>query len=536
MLPTRPPTSPAPRLGLVVLAALTLAVLGLPAVGLGLDIARGLSSPRTGEWWQLAPAALARSAGWSSLIGLFAATLGLPIAWACRRTRSRWAGLLLAPALLPGFLAYSGWGMLRAPMSWTGAWIDTQRQAGWTWLPHAVDTTLAVGGLALWSAPIAAACMLPGARALSDDLLDAVRLEARGPRTLRILLPALAGPFLFAAAAIAALMLGSAIPLHLARVETAAISLWIQMDLTPPNRHWQVWLAGWPLALTAAAFAWSSSRMAARLGDAATASPLSIERRAPRPVALAALAVVALGSAAPLALYSTELKNASSIPRYWKAHHDALTTSAGLALLVAGAGVLLAAAVWHAGTTGSGRRKLLLWFTAVWTTMGLLPGVMAGAAVARGINLLASILPDEVDPSDSILPITAAHLARVGFLAVWLGLWLARSEARDARDARRLDGAESLSGWLPGTLVAGGGALGGLFAVIFALSLHEIEASVLTLWPGGSLLGRQLLNDLHFFRTEELASGVLLVAAALLPSAAAVAAAGALLRPARAQP
>ena len=143
-----------------------------------------------------------------------------------------------------------------------------------------------------------------------------------------------------------------------------------------------------------------------------------------------------------------------------------------------------------------------------WAAAGLLPGVMAGSAVARGINLVAAVVPEGLDPSDTVLPIAAAHLARLGFLAVWLGVWLAGSEASEARDARRLDGAEHFPAWVPGTLVGRVGALGGLFAAAFALSLHEIEASVLTLWPGGSLLGRQLLNDLHFFRTEELAAGV----------------------------
>lgn len=503
---------------------LTAAVLGLPVFGLAFDIARGLGASKAGPWWWLSAGAVGRSAGWALVIGVLAAVLGLPVAWACRRVRSRAAGLLLAPALLPGFLAYSGWGMLRAPLSVTGDWIDRQRQAGWDWLPHTVDTVLAIGGLALWAAPLAAACMLPGVRGLTDDLLDAARLEARGVRALRVLLPGLAGPFVFAAGAVAALMLGSAIPLHLARVDTAAIALWAQMDLTPPDRHWQVWIAGWPLVLAAAGLAWTAGRMGARVGEVALAAPQESDRAAPWSVRGLAAAVVLLGTAAPLALYASELKTASSIPRYWRAHHGAITTSAGLALLVGGACVVLAAAVWHAGTTGSaGRRRVLGWLAAGWTAAGLLPGVMAGSAVARGFNLLASVVPERLDPSDTVLPIAAAHLARLGFLAVWLGLWLAWSEPSDARDARRLDGAEHLPAWAPGTLMGRVGALGGLFAVTAALSLHEIEASVLTLWPGGSLLGRQLLNDLHFFRTEELAAGVALVAFGLAPSAAVVA-------------
>jgi hypothetical protein len=54
---------------------------------------------------------------------------------------------------------------------------------------------------------------------------------------------------------------------------------------------------------------------------------------------------------------------------------------------------------------------------------------------------------------------------------------------------------------------------------MFALSLHEIESAVLTLWPGGRLLSRIILNDLHFFRTQELAAGVVLLACLFVPAA-----------------
>lgn len=499
-----------PSLAALLLYAATFVVIALPVAAVVLDAFRSASAPA--QAWSLPLPSLLRSLAWATLIGVLAAALALPLAWACRPRRSLLAPLLLAPALFPSALAYSGWGMLRAPLTATGDLIGRLRDGGLEWLPRAVDTTLAVGGLALWAAPLAAAAMLPGLRALSDDVLDAARLDAGLLARVRLALGLSRGPFALAALLVAAIMLGSAVPLHLARVETASILLWAQLDLTPPDRHWTVWLAAWPLLLAAAALAW----LAAHTANAPREIPSQNTRhRSPRTLRTAALLITLLGTLGPLALFASNLRSLSAIPRYWRDHADAATNALTLAALASLAGVVLLLAAWHAAA--SGRDRLVRHLAFCWTFVGLLPGVLVGAAVARSTTLFSTL---GLDLADTPIPLLLGHAARFGFLLLWLGLWLARAEPTDLRDQRRLDDADAFPAWAAATLPGAGLApILAVAAALFALSLHEVESVVLTLQPGGSLLSRAILSDLHFFRTQQLAAGVVVAAGLFIPPA-----------------
>jgi hypothetical protein len=320
------------------------------------------------------------------------------------------------------------------------------------------------------------------------------------------------GPFLFAALLIAAIMLGSAVPLHLARVETASILLWAQLDLTPPDQHWRVWLAAWPLLLLAALLAWLGSRTADAPRDIPTHHDT---HRTPRLLLAAALIVTLLGTLGPLAMYAANLRSLAAIPRYWHDHQAAAVNALSLASLVALTGTILLLTSWHAASTGHARLVRVL--ATCWTFAGLLPGVLVGAAVARSTTLLTTY---GIDLADTPVPLLLGHAARFGFLPLWVGLWLARSEPLDLRDQRRLDDAETFPAWAAANLPGGGLApVLAAFAALFALSLHEVESVVLTLQPGGSLLSRAILSDLHFFRTQQLAAGVVVSAALFIPPA-----------------
>jgi hypothetical protein len=422
--------------------------------------------------------------------------------------------------MFPSFLAYSGWGILRAPLTVTGDFIGSLRDSGWEWLPGFIDRTLAIGGLSLWAAPLAAIAMLPGVRALSDHTLDASRLECAGFPRVVFLLRALIGPILFAVLVVAAIMLGSAVPLHLARVQTASILLWAQLDLTPPAQHWRVWIAAWPIVLAAALLARATSVLGTSADTAPTTTPNP--RRTPWWVAVAALSVVGIGTLVPMALYATNLRSPSALFRYWRDHAPAVTTSILLAVCSAGLAVGLTLAAWYAASNGQGGRQaaLVRRLAAVWTFAGLLPGVMVGSAVARGFARLDAL---GFQLGDSFLPILVAHAARFGFLPLWVGIWMAASEPRETRDQRLIDGADTVPAWFRASVLGSPGTLAGVAAAVFVLSLHEIEAAVLTLWPGGSLLTRVILSDLHFFRTQELAAGVVVMAGLFVPPALAAA-------------
>lgn len=503
------------------LVVATLAVLGVPVIAMGVDSIGTANTGGAGGGWSLPWDSLARSVGWAVLIGVVAAGLGIPIAWTCRRTRSGWAVLLLTPAMFPSFLAYSGWGMLRAPLTVTGDFIGSLRDSGWEWLPGVIDRTLAIGGLSLWAAPLAAIAMLPGVRAISDDTLHASRLECAGFPRVVFLLRALIGPILFAVLVVAAIMLGSAVPLHLARVQTASILLWAQLDLTPPAQHWRVWVAAWPIVVAAALLARATGTLGTSSDPAPTTTP--DPRRTPWWVALAAVLVVGIGTLAPMALYAANLRSLSALFRYCRDHAPAVTTSILLATCSAGLAVALTLAAWHAA--GNGRSVLVRRLATVWTFAGLLPGVMIGSAVARGFAMLDSMGLDSLGlgAGDSFLPILVGHAARFGFLPLWVGIWLAASEPRESRDQRLIDGADTVPAWFRASVLASPGALAGVAAAVFVLSLHEIEAAVLTLWPGGQLLARVILSDLHFFRTQELAAGIVVLAGLFVPPALAAA-------------
>jgi ABC-type spermidine/putrescine transport system permease subunit II len=165
---------------------------------------------------------------------------------------------------------------------------------------------------------------------------------------------------------------------------------------------------------------------------------------------------------------------------------------------------------------GSSALTLLAWRTertsrlatllsGAWIVGGALPGVLVGSLVGRAWNT-----SPRLDLISQGIPIVVfAHLARVGFLAILLGRWLAWTEPAETRDQCLLDGAHRGLGWFHASVrprlfiaLAGGVCAG-------ALSLHEIEATNMVVPPGVPLLARKILSDLHFLRTQEMASGVL---------------------------
>src|SRR5690606_16907651 len=144
-----------------------------------------------------------------------------------------------APLLLPQYLVYSGWDLLRDPGSGIGDWLA--RQPGWAsiWAGY----VLAVGGMALWAWPIAAIPLAAGIRQLGAPALEAARLETRSRlRMVRVVVGQMPGAVVASAALVALVALGSAVPLHLAQIPTHAITLWLLLDLTPADERWRVWL------------------------------------------------------------------------------------------------------------------------------------------------------------------------------------------------------------------------------------------------------------------------------------------------------
>ncbi|MDX2016688.1 MAG: hypothetical protein SFY95_03490, partial [Planctomycetota bacterium] len=181
---------------------------------------------------------------WTLGMGLASTLLAwAPAWWLARSGRLVW---VVAPMLMPAYVAYTGWGQARAPGSWLGDAIERAAASGAESLPVLVGRALAAGGLVLWVWPVAAVVLAAWIGRIDRAVLEQLALDA--PAGLRGRLRAcatrvrLAGPGVLAACACAALVLmGSAVPLHLARVPTYSITLWLALDQAPSGSadHWR---------------------------------------------------------------------------------------------------------------------------------------------------------------------------------------------------------------------------------------------------------------------------------------------------------
>lgn len=492
------------RPGGALLLCVALCVASIPAFGVIRAIAD--SAPDPGAAWRAPVSAgaewgvMLKTIGIAALIGALAATLALAPAWASRSLRARWMALALCPILLPSYAAASAWGLLRAPGSAIAAWIaEDARTRG----PAAAFVQAALG-LALWSWPLAMIALSAGARSLDAHALDAARLHGGRAGAARIALRALAPSFAAGAALVTIVMLGSAVPLHVAQIETSAIGVWRRLDETAGARS--AWIAALPLLGVAIALAALASAALLRpfaRSAGARSNPAPAGRPGALSLALAAL-VWCASTIIPLALYLGHLREGRTIPAVATSLAPALGRSAVIAAIVGLAGASLAAAFSY---VSSSRRRAgaALVAAGVWTVLALAPGVLLGAAIAR-----AGSAPSLRFLGDTGAGVTLAHAARFGAVGALAGLLLARMEPEDLRDLRRLE-PRPLASWLRGAAPLQWGALLGVGLGVAALSLQEIEASVMLAAPGSQSLAQRMLAMLHYLRVEELNAAAALV-------------------------
>jgi len=439
-------------------------------------------------------------------IGIVATFIALPAAWCMRSAGDRWLALLLTPLLLPSYLVYAAWGTLRGPGSVLGDWIG--RNAGPEML-RTIDTAQAIGGLALWAWPLAALVIGTAARRVDGEVLDALALSGAG-RVKRIVtvLSLLRGSIVMSVMLIGVMMLGSAIPLHVARVPTYAIEVWRALDETAGSAG--AWRAALPLVVPSAVVAWVVGGRLAGRGSAVVEANHS-EAHGDGVTKAAASAVWMLAVGVPCVLLVVALKHRSSIGEFFETSGPALWTSLRTGALVAGVGVVIAVST----AVGVGEPGRVGWATRIglrlWLAMALAPGLLVGSAVvsAGRVAGLGWVTDGETG-------VWIAHVARFGAVAALAGWWCARCEPAALADVRRLS-AQPLRSWLAGpgrmgaAVLLGGGGVAGL------LSVHEIEAAVVASPPRpiteGGTLAELMLRLLHFNRDEELtaASLVLLV-------------------------
>lgn len=392
--------------------------------------------------------------------------------------------------MLPSYLAYTGWGLVRGPGSVIGDWLargDPARSV-------LANEVLAVGGLALWAWPIAAFVMASGVRRVPEHLLEALRLEPAGIWTrLRMLVGLVRGEVIAAVGIVALVMAGSAIPLHLAQIDTAAIHLWKYMSLTTSPAA--VWPAALPLTGAALIGTLCVVRWVER-SDGAGEELGGIEH-ASRSARAWTVGVWMLSVAGPLAMFVLHLRDWSSLAAFWRTSWSAVGGSLRVAGVVGVVCAVVCCGVFALRTCVGSRKHALRMGVGGLVFAGLVPGVLVGAA-----GLAFWTMPRAPDAGD--LPIMLAHVARFGFLGALMGWVLAGQESADERGARVLSAGETLRGWWSLRLVPNLGVVVGVGLASMALSIHEIESTVQLATPGRANIAQRLLDLLHYSRDEEL--------------------------------
>ena len=477
------------------------ACIGYPAVWLLITVIVGVNRRAAdvhGPSWAL----IARTLWVSGFVGAMATCLAVPVAWACRRLPRRAFLFLLLPMFLPSYLAYAGWGLLRAPNTPLGEFLlrgPPGATPGGNWYPVAASAIQAHLGLILWSWPIAALILAAAWRRFDESTLDALRLEpigrlGRGFQIASMSVAALLGAF----GAVALVMLGSAVPLHVAQFDTLAIGVWRALDETSYKDHWTVWIRAWPLLVIAGATGvWLLRRLR---------TDAHLEANPPRgivilsPSSWVAAVIWTVSVLVPFGLLIANLRSIRSLVTFVRVSVDPIRTSLEVAAAVACLGAVLIGATWiAAGARGLWRAVagagLLAFLVA-----GLSPGVLLGSAAAHAWNhpALAVVY-------DTPVIVVLCHLARFGFLACMTGMSLARAEG-GLRDMRSLDAGDSLRGWLVAAAPPQLGVMAGMGVAMGLLSLHEIETTIMVQPPSaaGGGLAWKLLQALHFNREDDL--------------------------------
>lgn len=445
---------------------------------------------------ELAPA---RGIGFTVAVSLLIGVLATILAWMPARLLARGGrlGLLVfVPVLMPPYLIFAGYGMIRDPSWWIGDRLTDLAAQGHAWATIWFGYALAVVGLALWSFPIAAVVLAGGFRARGREVDDLLRLDAGGMRRTVARVSMHRASVAAAVALVAMLMIGSAIPLHLAQIPTMAIGLWRQLNETGADKWSGVWVSGWPLMLPAAGaaawLAWWLERRAGGADDGRTA-PVS------RVTGSLAWLVWVAAAIVPVVLFLASMRSVASLGEFWRLSGEGALVAAGYggaeALVCLAIGMVAAMA---AGSRGRGARWAVRLALGVWVLAGVLPGVFIGSALAR----LGTGLPR--GSGDGL--VVVAHVVRFGAIAVLAGVVIGWSEPRERRDLRLLDDATGVVGWSLACLPWQWPTLVGAALAVGFLGMHEIEATVLLLVPGRANLAQQILDHLHFSRTEELSA------------------------------
>ena len=452
-------------------------------------------------------ALLARPLAIAAIIGLVSVCMGIPLGRVINakltgelQPRYRlFAAILISPIWLPATMVYAAGNLMRAPDTILGHALISYSTSSpdLRWITIWAGYTIAVIGLAIWSAPIAAILIASGMghrSSLYDEMiaLEPVGIIRRTTMWVRLNCSVL----LRAWALVAIIMLGSAVPMHLAQLETWSIIIWRQLAQSPVEQWGSVWLSAWPTILIAGFGAWLLTRTVIsreehpRFVDRGHTSPTL-----PKLIIAAAITVWILGALVPMGAMLVTLNDFDAVLHFWTLQSSAMQDSGIIALITAAITMLIALLI--AITLGNPSLRIRRTGAfAVFTLciLGFIPGVLVGAAIARSPSLTGWI------------GVIFASCIRAGFIGALIGSLCASSESIERKSIRWQMAGNSIRGWcsavLPGISlpILGSGLVAGLY------SMYEIEASIMVRPPGMDNLPQQLLSDLHYARLEQLSA------------------------------
>ena len=419
------------------------------------------------------------------------------------------AAMLISPIWFPATMVYAAGNLLRAPDTIVGGWLVSYStsSADLRWVTIWVGYGVAVLGLAVWSAPLAAVLIASGLGVRSNLYDEMIALEPvgvirRGWLWIRIHQSVLLRAWLL----IAVIMFGSAVPMHLAQLDTWSIIIWRQLSELGPSQWGSVWLSSWPTVVVAGLGAWVLTRAVVRPQESSPSDDRGHSRQSlSKAVVALAVLVWVLGALVPLLAMVFTLDDLGSILQFWKIQGGAVQDSGLIAIGTGLITMLIAVGVANVMGNSSIRvRRLGAISVLVLCTLGLIPGVLVGAAVARfPVQSLTS----------SWVGAFIASCIRAGFLGAIIGSLCARTESIERQSIRWQLAGDSLWAWFTTRMPSIGFPVLGAGLVGLVYSFSEIEAAVIVRSPSMRNLPQQLLSDMHYARLEQLnAAGINLMA------------------------
>lgn len=450
------------------------------------------------------------------------------------RRRAFAFALILTPLFLPSFLAYAGWNALRRPGSPLGDLIAQQPPS----FISTLDRALGIACMAFWLWPVAAIILASGYSRLHRDQYEAFTLAGAGFFRRRWFVLSLLKPsIIWSIGLVGLISLASAVPLHLAQVQTLTIEIWADLGAQPAREIWPRTIA---LLLLAVAGSFLVLKSLSRSLGWSTTRHDHTPPEAPLPSSPLdwplALIPIALSCLIPLGLFIWGVESPHHITAFFVESGPILLRSVAYAAVVGfGVGLVMLLTWSLAGllptssnspTNARWACRFILLCLGVWLVGALVPGVMVGAAwrtlstaLASG-QLLGTLGHPLADLLDGPFGLIFAHLTRFGALGALLGFALALMEERDLRETRLLlnhGPTDAVRAWWRASVLRHWPALVGVMAASAALSLHEIESAVIMTPAGTVSIAGRMLEHLHYNAEHRLmASGLVVTACSLV--------------------